>query len=86
MKENSFFHSDLKVVLVVAAPASSELFTFCLLGLSDLDDSAIFIFLCIFPKIRKCPGADPAFAIRGGSNSEHFLSNLRKQIKEASLF
>ena len=34
-----FFHSDLKVLLVVAAPASLECFTFFLLGLGD---SAIF--------------------------------------------
>ena len=41
MKGNSFFYSDLnlKVVLVVATPASLESFTFFLLG---LDDSAIF--------------------------------------------
>ena len=44
MKENSFFYSDLKVLLVVAVPASWERFTFCLLGLSDLDYSTIFIF------------------------------------------
>ena len=51
MKENSFFHSDLKVALVVAVPASLERFTFFLIGLrSDLDDFAIFIFLSIFQK------------------------------------
>ena len=50
MKEHSFFHSDLKVVLVVAVPASWERFTFCLLGLNDLDDSAIFIFFEYFSK------------------------------------
>ena len=44
IKENSFFHSDLKVVLVVNAPVSLERFTFFLLGLSDLDDSTIFKF------------------------------------------
>ena len=27
------------------------------------------------------PGADPAFVIRGGPNSEHFLSNVRKLLK-----
>ena len=42
IKGNSFFYSDLKVVLLVAAPASLERFTFFLLGLSDLDDSVIF--------------------------------------------
>ena len=26
-------------------------------------------------------GADPAFVIRGGPNSEHLLSNLRKLLK-----
>ena len=42
IKGNSFFHSDLKVVvLVLNAPASLERFAFFLLGLSDLDDSAI---------------------------------------------
>ena len=54
MKENYFFHSDLKVVLVVAIPASWECFTFCLLGLSDLDYSTTFIFLSIFQKICEC--------------------------------
>ena len=44
IKENSFFHSDLMVILVVNAPVSLERFTFFLLGLSDLDDSAIFKF------------------------------------------
>ena len=44
IKENSFFHSDLKVVLVVNDPVSLERFTFFLLGLSDLDDSTIFKF------------------------------------------
>ena len=44
MKENSFFSSDLKVVLLVAVTISLERFTFFLVGLSDLDDSAIFIF------------------------------------------
>ena len=48
MKESSFFHSDLKFVLVVVVTTSLERFTFFLLGLSDLDDSAIFIFLSIF--------------------------------------
>ena len=54
MKENSFFNSDFKVVLVVAVTASLERFTFFLLGLSDLDDSAIFIFLSTFQKIHQC--------------------------------
>ena len=53
MKEISFFHSDLKIVLVVAILVSLECFPFCLLGLSDLHDSAIFIFLSIFQKIWK---------------------------------
>ena len=44
MKGNSCFHSDLKVVLVVNAPASLERFTFFSLALSDLDYSAIFKF------------------------------------------
>ena len=50
MKENYFFHSDLKVVLVVAVPASLERFTFYLLRLSDLDDSTIFFFFEYFSK------------------------------------
>ena len=54
MKESSFFHSDLKFVLVVVVTTSLDRFTFFLLGLSDLDDSAIFIFLSIFQKICKC--------------------------------
>ena len=39
---------------MVAVPASLERFTFFFLGLSDIDDSAIFIFPGIFQKIRKC--------------------------------
>ena len=35
---------------------------------------------------RKTPGVDPAFAIRGGPNSEHFLSNLRKLLKRGKFF
>ena len=54
MKENSFFHSDLKTVLVFAVTTSLERFTSFLLELSDLDDSSIFIFLSIFQKICKC--------------------------------
>ena len=37
---------------MVAVLASFELFTFFLIGLNDLNDSAIFIFLSIFQKIR----------------------------------
>ena len=44
IKENALLHSDLKVVLVVNAAASLEGFTFSLLGLSDLNVSAIFKF------------------------------------------
>ena len=51
MKENSFFYSDLKVVLVVVVLASLKRFTFFLIGQSDLDDSALFNFLSIFQKI-----------------------------------
>ena len=50
MKENYLFHSDLKVVLVFPVTTSLEHFTFFLLGLSDLDDSSIFIFLSSFFK------------------------------------
>ena len=32
------------------------------------------------------PGADPAFIFRGGPNSEHFLSNLRKLLKRGKFF
>ena len=31
-------------------------------------------------------GADPAFVIRGGPNSEYFLSNLRKRLKRGKFF
>ena len=31
-------------------------------------------------------GADPAFVMRGGPNSEHFLSNLRKLVKRGKCF
>ena len=52
MKENYFFHSDLKVVLVVVV---LECFAFFLMGLIDLNDSAtFFFFLSIFQKIRVC--------------------------------
>ena len=50
MKENYFFHSDLKVVLVVAVLAILERFTFFLMGLTDLDNSAILIFFEYFSK------------------------------------
>ena len=50
MKQNSFFSSDLKVVLLVAVTTSLERFTFFLVGLSDLDDSAIFIFWVFFKR------------------------------------
>ena len=50
MKENYFFHSDLKVVLVVVVPAILERFTFFLTGLIDLDNSAILIFFEYFSK------------------------------------
>ena len=32
------------------------------------------------------PGADPAFVIRSGPNSKHFLSNLKKMLKRGKLF
>ena len=44
MKGNYFFFSGLKIVLLVAALASLECFTFFLLGMSDLDNSSIFKF------------------------------------------
>ena len=50
MKENYFFHSDLKFVLVVVVPAILERFTFFLTGLIDLDDSAILILFEFFSK------------------------------------
>ena len=31
-------------------------------------------------------GADPAFVIRGGPNSEHLLPNLRKLLKSGEFF
>ena len=50
MKENYFFHSDLKVVLVVVVPAILERFTFFLIGLIDLGDSVILILFEFFSK------------------------------------
>ena len=44
MKVNSFFQSDLKVVLYVTNPTSLEGFTSFLLRLIDFDDFAIFKF------------------------------------------
>ena len=38
----------------MVVPATLERFTFFLIGLIDLDDSAILIFLSIFQKIRIC--------------------------------
>ena len=55
MKENYFFHSDLKVTLVVVVPAILERFTFFLIGLIDLDDSAILIFFEYFSKDSYMP-------------------------------
>ena len=50
MKKNSFFHSDLKVVLVVAVATSLERFTFFLLGLNDLEMILPFSFFWVFFK------------------------------------
>ena len=50
MKENYFFHSDLKVNLVVVILAILERFTFSLMGLIDVNDSAILIFFEYFSK------------------------------------
>ena len=52
MKENYFFHSNLKVVLVVVISAILEHFTFFLIGLIDLDDSAI-IYIYFFEYFSK---------------------------------
>ena len=52
----------------------------------------IYIYIYIYKTyITKCnniqiTGADSAFVIRGGPNSEHFLSNLRKLIKRGKFF
>ena len=50
MKENYFFYPDLKFVLLVVVSAILERLTFFLMGLIDLDDSAILIFLVLFSK------------------------------------
>ena len=50
MKENYFFYPDLKFVLLVVVSAILERLTFFLMGLIDLDDSAILIFLVFFSK------------------------------------
>ena len=55
MKENYFFHSDLKFILVVVVLAISEHFTFFLIGLIDLDDSAILFFFEYFSKDSYMP-------------------------------
>ena len=55
MKQNSFFYSDIKVFLLVSALASLECFNSFLLGLTDLDDFAIFKFYFeYFQKIHLC--------------------------------
>ena len=50
MKENYFFHPELKFVLAVVVPAILEQITFFLIGLIDLEDSAILIFFEYFSK------------------------------------
>ena len=50
MKEIIFFHSDLKVLLVVVVPAILERFILFLIGLIDLDDSCYFNFCVYFSK------------------------------------
>ena len=55
MKENYFFYSDLKFILVVVVLAISEHFTFFLIGLIDLDDSAILFFFEYFSKDSYMP-------------------------------
>ena len=50
MQENNFFHSDLKFVLVVVIPAILERFSFFLIGLIDLDDSANYNIFEYFSK------------------------------------
>ena len=47
--------------------------------------------ISIFQKLqfiipRALPQGGPAFIIRGGPNSEHFLSNLRKLLKRGKFF
>ena len=49
-ERKSFFRFSLKIVLVEVVPASLERFTFFLIGLIDLDDSAIFIFWVFFKR------------------------------------
>ena len=41
---------------------------------------------CLDTFLYQHAGADPAFVIRGGPNSEHFLSNLRKLLKRGKFF
>ena len=52
--------------------------------------SLFVLFLCvfIFEDLGLCTisGADLAFVIRGGPNSERFLSNLRKLLKRGKFF
>ena len=49
-ERKSFFPFSLNIVLVEIVPASLERFTFFLIGLIDLDDSAIFIFWLFFKR------------------------------------
>ena len=38
----------------------------------------------LFTYLTSASGVDPGFVIRGGPNSEHFLSNLWKLLKQAT--
>ena len=84
MKENYFFHSDLKIVLVVVVPAILEHFTFFLIGLIDLDDSAILIFLSFFQNIRICLKIGPKnVASKNKANYKlMFLVHIGKNYQE----
>ena len=40
----------------------------------------------LFTYLTCASGVDPAFVIRGGPNSEHFLSSLRKLLQRGKFF
>ena len=48
---------------------------------------SVLLNIHVFTNVKaQITGADPAFVIRAGPNSEHFLSNLRKLLQKGKFF
>ena len=60
------------------------------LSIARKDSYIIKTFVASIKRYNICTvlktGTDPAFVIRDGPNSEHFLSNLRKLLKRGKFF